>query len=259
MRKSFKTPYVVLPILLGCCFFVYFFSSGQYPWLKSFSLDIASEITGILIVVFSIDRVIAIDQENQRRKLEAVAFLQLRRPLRRHFYLFFNMFKAAIAEKPDKNYQTVVDLFDHTFFEELAFLDFSKPAPVLGAIEADWSDYLLRECSQFKDSLNRTMEKYCLFLQPELIELMEEVINSPFLWIVFNAPVIRQFSAKNNTSNSYNLLARQEIRDLLKEYIQLITALLEQYNQRVSEDKQIKISDELWAKEVLPKIGSGRI
>ncbi|MEQ9482710.1 hypothetical protein [Coleofasciculus sp. F4-SAH-05] len=62
MRKSFKTPYVALPILLGCCFFVYFISSGQYPWLKSFSLDIASEITGILIVVFSIDRVIAIDQ-----------------------------------------------------------------------------------------------------------------------------------------------------------------------------------------------------
>lgn len=259
MRSYFKTPYVLLPILLGGCFLLYFISSAQYPWLKSFALDIASEITGIIIVVFSIDRVIAIEQENQRIKLETVAFLQLRRPLRRHFYLFFYMFKAAIAQKPDKDYKTITDLFDNTFFEELAFLDFSKPAPVFSTLQADWFNYVLRECSQFKDSLNRTMEKYCLFLQPEIIELMEEMINSPFLWIVFNAPVIRQFSSDKNISSSYSLLARPEIRDLLKEYIQLIIVLLEQYNQRVPAEKQINISDDLWGDGVLPKIGSGRI
>jgi hypothetical protein len=39
------------------------------------------------------------------------------------------------------------------------FLDFAKPAPVFILIEANWSDYLSRECSQFKEALNRTVKK----------------------------------------------------------------------------------------------------
>ncbi|HCF29116.1 MAG TPA: hypothetical protein DEV81_18370, partial [Cyanobacteria bacterium UBA11049] len=211
------------------------------------------------LVVFSVDRVIEIEQLKENNKRETVAFLQLRRPLVRHLYLLFNMFKASVQEKPDKNYQTISDLFDDVFFEQLAFLDFAKPAPVFISIEANWSDYLSRECSQFKEALNRTVEKYCLFLQPEMIDLIEEIINSPFIWLVFQAPTIRKLGRKSDdVLGSYNLLARQEIRDLFKEYTNLVSELFEQYNKRVPEEKQIKLSDELWANDVPPKIGSGR-
>jgi hypothetical protein len=50
----------------------------------------------------------------------------------------------------------------------------------------------------------------------------------------------------------------QEIRDLFKEYVNLVSELFEQYNKRVPEEKQLKISDELWADDVPPKIASGR-
>jgi hypothetical protein len=258
MRSSLRTPYLLLFILLGSCFIVYFLTPGQFSWLQSFSLDLASEIFGILLVVFSIDRAIAIDREKERQKLESVAFLQLRRPLRRHLYLFFNMFKAATSEKPDRDYQKVSNLFDDVFFDQIAYLDFSKPAPIFNSVDASWSDYLYRECAQFKESLNRTMEKYCLFLQPELIDLMEEMINSPFLWLVFNAPAIRQFGNRNDASTSYNLLAREEIRGLMREYTKLLVELFEQYNQRVPEAKQLTIGDELWENDVPPRIASGR-
>ncbi|MEW6497451.1 MAG: hypothetical protein AB1589_33860 [Cyanobacteriota bacterium] len=219
----------------------------------------ASEIMGIFLVVFSVDRVIEMEQIKEKNKREAVAFLQLRRPLIRHLYLLFNIFKASTEEKPDKTYQTISDLFDDVYFEQLAFLDFSKPAPVFMSIdEANWSDYLYRECAQFKEALNRTVEKYCLFLQPEIIDLIEEIINSPFIWLVFQAPNIRKLGRKNNISDSYNLLARQEIRDLFKEYTIRVSELFEQYNKRVPEEKQLKLSDALWANDVPPKIGSGR-
>jgi hypothetical protein len=169
------------------------------------------------------------------------------------------MFKAAVQEKPSKTYQKVSELFDDIFFEQLAFLDFSKPAPTFTSAEANWSDYLYRECAQFKESLNRTVEKYCLFLQPETIDLMEEIMNSPFLWLVSQAPNIRKFGKKTNLSSSYNLLARQEIRDLLREYTNLVAQLFEQYNGMVPVEKQVSISDELWADDVPPKIGSGRL
>lgn len=258
MRSSLKIPYLLLLILLIACFSIYFSISSPASWIKAFSIEMASEIIGIFLVVFSIDRVIENEQAQERKKLELVAFLQLRRPLIRHFYLLFNMFKAAIPEKPNKDYRDISDLFDDNFFTQLAFLDFSKAAPVFAPIEANWSDYLSRECAQFKDSLNRTMEKYCLFLQPYTIDLMEEIINSPFMWLVFQAPAIRQIGRKNSVSSSYNLLARQEIRDLLKEYTNLVTKLFEEYNQRVPEEKRLKIADELWEDDVPPKIGSGR-
>lgn len=136
MRSSLKIPYLLLLILLIGCFLIYFSIHSASSWIKSFSLGMASEIIGIFLVVFSIDRVIEAEQIEERKKLERVAFLQLRRPLIRHFYLFFNMFKAAIIEQPDKAYQNFSDLFDDRFFEQLAFLDFSKPAPVLTSIEA---------------------------------------------------------------------------------------------------------------------------
>lgn len=259
MRGSLRTPYLLLLILLVSCFFIYFSISSETSWIKAVSLEMVSEIMGIFLVVFSIDRVIEVEQAKERKKLETVAFLQLRRPLLRHFYLLFNMFKAATPEKPDKVYERVSDLFDDVFFDQLAFLDFSKSAPIFTSIEANWSDYLYRECDQFKDSLNRTVEKYCLFLQPEMIDLIEEIINSPFMWLVFQAPAIRQLGGRTNVSNSYNLLARQEIRDLLREYTNSVSELFEQYNQRVPDEKQLKITDELWANDVPPKIGSSRL
>lgn len=259
MRGSLKTPYLLLFILLVSCFATYFSIPFKSSWIKGFALEMASEILGIFLVIFSVDRVIENEQIKERNKLEAVAFLQLRRPLIRHLYLLFNMFKASVQEKPDKQYQAISDLFDDVFFDQLAFLDLSKPAPLFNSIQANWSDYLSRECAQFKDALNRTVEKYCLFLQPEIIDLMEEIMNSPFIWLVFQAPNIRKFGRKDtDISGSYNLLARQEIRNLFKEYVNLVSELFEQYNKRVPEEKQLKISEDLWADDVPPKIGSGR-
>lgn len=89
MRSSLKIPYLLFLILLISCFSIYFSISSPSSWIKAFSIEMASEIIGIFLVVFSIDRVIENEQAKERKKLELVAFLQLRRPLLRHFYLLF--------------------------------------------------------------------------------------------------------------------------------------------------------------------------
>lgn len=78
--------------------------------------------------------------------------------------------------------------------------------------------------------------------------------------IPFKSSWIKGFALEMATdiSGSYNLLARQEIRNLFKEYVNLVSELFEQYNKRVPEEKQLKISEDLWADDVPPKIGSGR-
>lgn len=115
MRGTLRTPYILLFILLICCFTTYFSIASQSSWVKNFALEMASEILGIFLVIFSVDRVIENEQIKERNKLESVAFLQLRRPLICHFYLLFNMFKASVTTKPDKDYENLSSLFDDVF------------------------------------------------------------------------------------------------------------------------------------------------
>jgi len=262
MKDYLKTPYVLLSGLLLLCFLASFILPAQFEWIKNFSLEMASEIIGILLVVFSIDRVIALEQKKEKKKLEKVTCLQLRRPLLRHFYLIFNLFKASIAEKPNKEYERVTDLFDEYFFQEIAFLDFSQTAPVFTIADTSWSEYLTRECEQFQEALNNTTEKYALFLPPDILDLIEEIINDPFIWLVLQAQNIRQLgngNKDNSNSSPYNFLARKEIRELLRDYTQKFSKLLIYYNENVPKEKRIELTNELWNNDVPPKIGSSRV
>ncbi|HEY9725979.1 MAG TPA: DUF1097 domain-containing protein, partial [Chroococcales cyanobacterium] len=67
MGSSLKAPYILLLILLVSCFSIYFVIANPSSWIKSFSLELASEIIGILIAIFAIDRVIEIEQEKERK------------------------------------------------------------------------------------------------------------------------------------------------------------------------------------------------
>jgi hypothetical protein len=259
MKAALKTPYLLLICLLGACFLSHYVIPAEFAWLKGFFLDMASEIVGILLVVFSIDRVIAIEQAKEKRQRETIACSQLRRPLLRHFYLLFNLFKASVSDKPEKEYQQISDLFDETYYQEVAYLDFAQSAPVLTLREARWSDYLTQECQQFQESLHRTTEKYALFLPPDILDLVEEMINDPLIWLVLQSQTIRQLGNREADAGAYSFLARREIRELLREYLQKFLQLLRYYNEQVSTEKKITLADDLWNNDVPPKIGSARI
>lgn len=262
MKKFLWVSYSILFILLIICFVVYFTNPFGINWLKEFSLNLATQVIGILLVVFLIDRVISINQENERKKRQVIALQQLQIPLRRHFILLFNIFKSSIQVKPDKNYKHVSDLFDDTYFVQIAFFDFSKPAPVI-PLDA-WFNYLSRECSQFREALNRTIEKYSLYVESDIIDLMEETINSSFISFIIQAPAIqapaiREVDTREGVIREYNLFGGQGTCDLVKEYTSLFSKLIESYNQNVPDEKRIKMTDDLWRNDVAPKIGSSRI
>jgi len=72
MRDSLKTPYF---LLIGY-FIFYFLPWTELDWLKDFFQDMAAEIVSIFLVVFSISRVIAIEQKKEKnlrleKKLES--------------------------------------------------------------------------------------------------------------------------------------------------------------------------------------------
>ncbi|MFP4007446.1 MAG: hypothetical protein ACLFV6_05470 [Spirulinaceae cyanobacterium] len=265
MQGSLKSTYIILFTLLTICLTIGFFFNSSTQWLQELPLDLAAEIIGILLVVFSIDSVLDAEQEKERQRREVVAFQQLRRPLNRHFLLLFSLFKAAAARKPEKEYQDMTDFFDDFYYEQIAFLDFSKKVAIAKLGKMTWSSYISWECWQLHETLNRTVEKYALVLQPDTIDLIEELNNSPFIWLTLQSARMYQMETRlpHQTDEplllgKLNSLGHQEIRELVKEHITLFLSLIELYNQKVTESDRLRWHNELWSDTSTPPLGSGR-
>jgi len=186
---------------------------------------------------------------------EKIAIQQLRFPLLHHFFLLFNILKACVQVKPNKNYKNVSDLFDDLYFDQITFLDFSKPAPV--APSMDWFNYLAKECLEFKENLNQTLNKYSTILELYMLDLIEEIINSAFIAFILNVRTTREFDKQLGITRTYNFFS--VTIDLVKEYTRSFTRLIDYYNQYAPNEKRIIMEDYLWQNNTEPLIGSGRI
>lgn len=258
-----RISYVILGIICLACF-AYFLSHSDQDSLKSITLHLSTGIFVVLLTIFLIDYINSRSQEKERKKYQSVALQQLEIPLTHQLYLLFYIFKSSLETKPQKIYRNVRDLFDDNFFDHLAFFDFSKKAPIYGPVfgGTQWFDYISHDCKEFVDSLNHTVAKYSLYLDSEIVEIMEQIINSLFISLVLKAPVMREI-AKNEgfKQGSGNLFAAPGVLECVHEYTGLFTKLVEHYNGFVTEEKKIlirKTDDDLWRNDFVP-IGSGRI
>lgn len=257
MKKYLRNVCYQLILLIIILILLYDINPYSTNWLQAFSLNLMTNIISMLLVVLLIDRVISINQENERIMRQKIAFQQLRLPLLHHFTLLFDIFKASVQVKPDKNYKNVSDLFDDMYFDQITFLDFSKPSPL--EPPTDWFNYLAQNCLDFKDNLNRTVEKYSFFLDPDVIDLIEEIVNSPFIGFILMAPRIPEWHRREGYTRRYEFFGGQGMIDLVKKYTELFVKLVEHYNQNALNEKKIIMTNNLWGNHVPPQIGSGRL
>jgi len=260
VNKTLKFSYIILGIGLIACVVVYFIIPLPVNWPKDIALNIGANIIGIFLVVILINAVLDFKQERERKRCQSIAFRQLRTPLHRHFTMLFNMLKASVIAKPDKSYSQVSDFFDGDYFKKIKYLDFSKDSPTSTAyVRYNWFTYLALRCVEFQKSLDRTIAKYISYLDIDIIDLMEEISNSHFVYFVSQAPEILKFDQQKGLNRPYNLFAGEGIIDFVKDYTSLFSKLISYYNQTVSKGEQIKITENLWRNDVEPLIGSGRI
>jgi hypothetical protein len=255
MKQPLKSPtnllavsYTILFLILGATLVAYIYGSYVGPdWLRDGSLNVGTEVFGILLTVFLIDAVIRRKEERERNRVRQIAFQQLRIPLLHQLIILHGMYKASVLHPPEKRPTEVKELFDDNYFVEIAFLDLSKVAParnrnIAGLLQ--WMDYLKQESDKFKSALGRTIDKYAVFLDARTVELSEKMINSHFLWYIEGVTIVRDVEVKEKRKRTY--LLSDSGADFAREYTSYFSEFVEIYNAVVPADQKITVHADLW-------------
>ena len=225
-------------------------------WFEDFSLNLGTELIGVLISVLFIDLVVSRHERAEKLKLRKIALRQLRIPMQRHLNLLFGIYKASVAQEPEQKFDKPESLFCEDYFTQIAYFDFSKEAPVVP--KQQWMQYIQKEVKNFNDSLSRTLEKYAIYLDSEVIDLLEKMINSSFLSFLQQIPNIRHTDEIEGYIRKYVFFGAPGMRDMVEEYSKDFSRITEIYNSVVDSNQVVKFSEDIWRNNVAPKIGSAR-
>lgn len=226
-------------------------------WIENFSLNLFTEIVGILLVVFLIDRIINRNRNKEKERYENIAIKQFRIPLIHQILFLLKLYKASTLTKPEKITDQIDNLFPEDFFKQIVYLDFSKDAPQLPAVQ--YLDYCVQEIKRFKESISRTLEKYSIYLSPDIIELIENILNSHFIFFMMQLTRIREIDKSEGIKRQYNFFMGYRMDTIIREYIDLMKSFITKVNSHLSSDNKIHISTTVWRDDNAPSLGSGRI
>jgi hypothetical protein len=149
----------------------------------------------------------------------------------------------------------VDDLFSPDYFEQAKRLDFAKPGPVTPPMR--WGDYLRHETQRFKDDLGRVVDKYAMYLDPDTINVAEQLLASHFISLIERFPDIRAVMPEEHRDQPYPLLLG--MGDMMREYISAFAELVGIYNSEAPEDRRVTFGEHMWQDNVSPQIGSARV
>ena len=153
------------------------------------------------------------------------------------------MLKASVAQRPESTTVSLREFFGSSYVGALANLDFFKPSRSNLTSEGESAN----EFQQFVLDLTRTLDRYAMYLEADLVELIEKLVGSPVGIIVKLRPGIRIQAPFSHPT----------VRPILADYCTQFAALAEAYNAIETEERlTVRPSDEVWREDVMPAIGS---
>jgi hypothetical protein len=249
LSRSYSLLFVLACLLLATSWLVF----PDQEWVSGFLSDFAAGIFGSLIIIFFVDQIIERNRQRERVKVAKIALKRVRFPILWHMILLCNVFKAATENKPIPLPSTYEDTFNDNYYEEIAFLDLTKEAPV--ALRMNWFNHLYSETRFFKEKLEQTLDTYAVYLDTEMIDALEGVINSPFLKDMTDLYLLPRIDRQFSVERPYTM--QLVPKDHLKEHTNRMLKLIQYFNSK--SDSPIEFVEGMWSDLSAPKWGSSRI
>jgi len=223
----------------------------KVEWLSSYLSNIATGLIGSLIIILFIDRLLERERQKQGLRIMRVALNRLKAPIQRHMALLCEFYKAAALNKPSPLPSTFEEVFTDRYYTTISFLDFYKDAPVKPKV--NWFEYVDLESRLFKDRLEKVEDMYSGFLEIDLIETLEGLVNSSFLKLLLNVKNYASIAAQHKKRIDQVFSG---VRNFAELHVTLMMKLVKYHNSRV--DSPIALNKDFWRDDVEPKWGSSR-
>ncbi len=261
--KAFRWwPYLVLVFALVVCVIVYQFIPIVLEGPRGFALNLATEIIGILLTVGLIDAVLRRREERERQRYRSLALRQFWRPLNRQFDLLFNLYKATVERKPEREISEVSNLFDEDYFEQVARLDAAADGPAvrsIGGTAVPWSEWIDEEAKRFKDALERVIDKYAMYLDVDTIDVAERLVDSSFITLAGHGAMMGAHARNTGHRGPLPFLGAYGKDSPIREYTSAFSELVDIYNKTAPNERKMVPPRLMWRDDVSPSIGSARI
>lgn len=249
--------YVILLGLLGITLLIYNLIDNQQATLSNVLINIFTEIVGVLLGVAVVETLIYHHEQKEYLKKKKVAFSIMRYHLGEHLSLLFNMYKASVLVRPDRHIIDPRQFFSDKYANTLKFLDLSKNAPILPS--TTWLKWVASQCQKFSNSINEVLYKYSVYLEPDLVDLMERMRNTLFLNMNIGFYGFMELDKSMGFKRSYDLYSADGMEKIILEHTDLFCDLIDEYNKVMGHEKEMKLEDYMWANNTAPKIGSARL
>jgi len=251
-----RLSYLTLVFSIAVCIALY----GVFVdsvWVTAWTANIGAGLLTSLVVVVLIDRVLERQRERELQRVRSVAMTQMRAPLMRHLSILCDWYKGAALVPRSTPPKTIDDFFGDVYFEEVCHFDFLAPAPVLP--KNDWFGRSGDQFEEFKQDLEKLVDRYGSFLGAELIERVQEAAASSFvqMLITISRPHVRQLSQSLNPDARFVLFQNESVVDLLRDHVSSFLLLLASFNGYAAAPIRAEHLD--LRENVQPKYGSARL
>jgi len=245
---------VIFAVISGTCFYVYLKTPPEH-WAHDPALNLGTEAAGIFVTLLFIDMVLRIHERKRTERYRALALKQLRTPLKRHFQLLFDFYKASAAGKPEPEPSTLDGLFGDRYFASVAYMDFLSPAPE--SPPRPWAEYAREKAREFAEALGRTVTTYCQYLDEAALDTIETLRTSGLLSLLEQAPNIKALVQKQG--RALTLFCSDDMRAMLRRYVESFCVLVKEYDKTVPAAEMVIVDTRLWRDDLAPSVGSARI
>ncbi|MGB9966302.1 hypothetical protein [Halobacterium hubeiense] len=211
------------------------------------------------ITILLVDRSFRRQKKNRRKKMRSAALRQLEGDLVSHLNFLVNMYIAASEEHPDKIPETYDDLFTDEFFKTVQYLDFSKEYPTARDSRfIRWFDYAESHLNGFQNAIDQAISQYSMWLDPEVVETLQEIRGSTFSGMVITASEtdMMQLDKEMGYEREYTVFFGYE--EFVEEHTNALLALVQEYEK--SQDVELTEVGDLnaWSEEIAPTAGTAR-
>lgn len=258
--KSLWASFLGLAVVFVLSIAVYNLIPPIFSGLRGFFLNLAAGVIAIFLTVLLIDGVIRRREARQLNRYRSIALQQLFAPLQNHLHLLFNIYKASVDRKPDREISSASDLLGEDFFKQIVYFDLSEPGPAVAAFGQErlkWYVYLNSEWQNFKSQMGGLVDRYAMYLDPDTLGLMEQLMNSWLFSYLNGLPISINWSESMGLKTRHNELL-PPMHEEIRLHTDTFVALVDIYNSAAPEDRKVHVNG-TWSDNTHPLIGSARV